>query len=133
MQDAISSAEGPGSGRARNDLILYEEHLRAMVSRAELALAERRRQADEALAALRAAVKDRKVLVRLRDKKRAEHLREVERREQASNDESARRLWRQGVELPITQQVAAVLFESKPVGQAVADLMERALKSEQWT
>lgn len=37
-----------------------------------------------------------------------------------------------GVELPITAQVAAVLFEGKPVKQAVSDLMERALKSEQW-
>ena len=37
------------------------------------------------------------------------------------------------VELPVTAQVAAVLFDEKPVGQAVADLMERALKSEQWT
>ena len=37
-----------------------------------------------------------------------------------------------GVELPITAQVAAVLFEDKPVKQAVIDLMERALKSEQW-
>lgn len=39
---------------------------------------------------------------------------------------------RAGVELPITAQVAAVLFEAKPVRQAVTDLMERALKSEQW-
>ncbi|HEX9895844.1 MAG TPA: NAD(P)H-dependent glycerol-3-phosphate dehydrogenase [Gemmatimonadales bacterium] len=38
-----------------------------------------------------------------------------------------------GVELPVTSQVGAVLFDEKPVGQAVADLMERALKSEQWT
>ena len=37
-----------------------------------------------------------------------------------------------GVELPITAQVAAVLFDRKPVKQAVSDLMERALKSEQW-
>ena len=36
-----------------------------------------------------------------------------------------------GVELPITAQVAAVLFDGKPVKQAVSDLMERALKSEQ--
>jgi glycerol-3-phosphate dehydrogenase (NAD(P)+) len=36
-----------------------------------------------------------------------------------------------GVELPITAQVAAVLFDAKPVKQAVSDLMERALKSEQ--
>ena len=40
---------------------------------------------------------------------------------------------RAGVELPVTAQIAAVLFDEKPVGQAVADLMERALKSEQWT
>jgi glycerol-3-phosphate dehydrogenase (NAD(P)+) len=38
-----------------------------------------------------------------------------------------------GVELPITAQVAAVLFDGKPVAHAVADLMERALKPEQWT
>jgi glycerol-3-phosphate dehydrogenase (NAD(P)+) len=36
------------------------------------------------------------------------------------------------VELPVTAQVAAVLFDGKPVKQAVSDLMERALKSEQW-
>ncbi len=40
---------------------------------------------------------------------------------------------RAGVELPITAQVAAVLFDGKPVTEAVADLMERALKPEQWT
>jgi hypothetical protein len=81
-------------------LILYGEHLREVLDRAERAVAERRRGAEDALQALRAAVKDRKVLVRLRDKRRVEHLREVDRREQATNDESARRLWRQGIEPP---------------------------------
>ncbi|HEU5262250.1 MAG TPA: NAD(P)H-dependent glycerol-3-phosphate dehydrogenase [Gemmatimonadales bacterium] len=37
-----------------------------------------------------------------------------------------------GVELPIAQQVAEVLFEGKSPRQAVADLMERELKAEQW-
>ena len=37
-----------------------------------------------------------------------------------------------GVELPICAQVAAILFEGKPPRQAVGDLMERTLKSEQW-
>jgi len=36
------------------------------------------------------------------------------------------------VELPICAQVAAILFDGKPPRQAVADLMERTLKSEQW-
>lgn len=36
------------------------------------------------------------------------------------------------VELPITEQVCAVLFEGKPPQQAVSDLMERALKPELW-
>jgi flagellar export protein FliJ len=98
--DSIASAEGPGSGRARHDLILYEEHLREKLGRAERAVAERRCGAEDALAALHAAVKDRKVLARLRDKRRMEHFHEVERREQAMNDESARRLWRQGMEPP---------------------------------
>lgn len=35
-------------------------------------------------------------------------------------------------ELPICAQVASILFDGKPAGQAVADLMERTLKSEQW-
>jgi len=39
---------------------------------------------------------------------------------------------RHGVELPITAQVAAILFEEKEPRQAVADLMERTLKAEQW-
>lgn len=39
---------------------------------------------------------------------------------------------RHGVELPICAQVAAILFDGKPPRQAVADLMERTLKSEQW-
>lgn len=39
---------------------------------------------------------------------------------------------RHGVELPITAQVAAILFEGKPPRQAVTDLMERTLKAEQW-
>ena len=39
---------------------------------------------------------------------------------------------RHGVELPIAQQVTEVLFEGKSPRQAVADLMERELKAEQW-
>jgi len=39
---------------------------------------------------------------------------------------------RHGVELPITAQVAAILFEGKEPRQAVAELMERTPKAEQW-
>ncbi len=39
---------------------------------------------------------------------------------------------RHGVELPIAREVAAVLFEDKPPRRAIADLMERELKAEQW-
>ena len=39
---------------------------------------------------------------------------------------------RQGVELPIAQEVAAILFERKSPRDAIADLMERDLKAEQW-
>ena len=39
---------------------------------------------------------------------------------------------RYGVELPICQQVSRILFEGKPPAEAVKDLMERALKMEQW-
>ncbi len=39
---------------------------------------------------------------------------------------------RTGVELPIAEQVHAVLFEGKAPGRAVEDLMERTLKPEQW-
>jgi glycerol-3-phosphate dehydrogenase (NAD(P)+) len=39
---------------------------------------------------------------------------------------------RLGTELPICAQVAGILFDGKPAGQAVAELMERTLKSEQW-
>jgi glycerol-3-phosphate dehydrogenase (NAD(P)+) len=37
-----------------------------------------------------------------------------------------------GVEMPITAKVAEVLFEGKSPRQGVGELMERALKSEQW-
>jgi glycerol-3-phosphate dehydrogenase (NAD(P)+) len=37
-----------------------------------------------------------------------------------------------GVEMPICAQVASILFEGKPARQALDDLMERTLKSEQW-
>lgn len=37
---------------------------------------------------------------------------------------------RHGVEMPIVREVCAVLFESKPCRQAVADLMERGAKEE---
>ncbi len=36
------------------------------------------------------------------------------------------------VELPIAREVERVLFEGKPVKQAIGELMERALKSEAW-
>jgi glycerol-3-phosphate dehydrogenase (NAD(P)+) len=39
---------------------------------------------------------------------------------------------RYSVELPICEQVASILFDGKPARQAVVDLMERTLKSEQW-
>ncbi len=39
---------------------------------------------------------------------------------------------RLGTELPICAQVASILFKGKPASQAVGDLMERTLKSEQW-
>ena len=39
---------------------------------------------------------------------------------------------RHGVELPITEQVCEVLFRDKPPREAVAELMTRELKSEQW-
>ena len=39
---------------------------------------------------------------------------------------------RHGVELPIAREVANVLFEAKPPRRAIADLMERELKAEQW-
>ena len=39
---------------------------------------------------------------------------------------------RHGVELPIAREVANVLFENKAPRQAIADLMERELKAEQW-
>ncbi len=39
---------------------------------------------------------------------------------------------RHGVELPIARQVTDILFRGKAPRQAVADLMERELKAEQW-
>jgi len=39
---------------------------------------------------------------------------------------------RHGVDLPIAREVAAILFEGKAPRLAVADLMERELKREQW-
>ena len=39
---------------------------------------------------------------------------------------------RAGVELPICTQVSAILFDGKPAAPAVAELMERTLKAEQW-
>jgi glycerol-3-phosphate dehydrogenase (NAD(P)+) len=39
---------------------------------------------------------------------------------------------RHGVELPIAQQMTAVLFGGKAPRQAIAELMERDLKAEQW-
>jgi glycerol-3-phosphate dehydrogenase (NAD(P)+) len=39
---------------------------------------------------------------------------------------------RHGVELPIAQEVAAILFEAKAPARAVTDLMDRALKAEVW-
>ena len=40
---------------------------------------------------------------------------------------------RAGVELPIAAKVAELLFEAKPPREAIAELMERTLKPEQWT
>jgi len=39
---------------------------------------------------------------------------------------------RHGVELPIAEQVAAILFEGKRASQAIQELMERVPKPEQW-
>lgn len=45
---------------------------------------------------------------------------------------AARLAARAGVEMPIADEVRAVLFEGKPAGDSVRDLMERELKAEQW-
>jgi glycerol-3-phosphate dehydrogenase (NAD(P)+) len=37
-----------------------------------------------------------------------------------------------GVELPISAEVAAVLFEGQSPAEAIRNLMERTLKAEQW-
>lgn len=37
-----------------------------------------------------------------------------------------------GVELPIAQEISAILFENKEPHHAIQDLMERELKAEQW-
>ena len=37
-----------------------------------------------------------------------------------------------GVDLPIAREVACVLFEGKPLKDAIGELMERSLKSETW-
>jgi glycerol-3-phosphate dehydrogenase (NAD(P)+) len=39
---------------------------------------------------------------------------------------------RHGVELPIAEQVSAILFEGKSASQAIQELMERVPKPEQW-
>ncbi len=39
---------------------------------------------------------------------------------------------RLGIELPITEQVCAVLFDDKPPRDAITELMSRELKAEQW-
>jgi glycerol-3-phosphate dehydrogenase (NAD(P)+) len=39
---------------------------------------------------------------------------------------------RHGVELPISRQVADILFQGKAPRQAIGELMERDLKAEQW-
>jgi len=40
---------------------------------------------------------------------------------------------RAGIELPISSKVHQLLFENQPPRQAIAELMERTLKPEQWT
>lgn len=45
---------------------------------------------------------------------------------------AARLAQRTGVEMPIADEVRAVLFEGKPARESVRDLMERELKAEQW-
>ena len=39
---------------------------------------------------------------------------------------------RHGVEMPITAQVAAVLFDNAPPAESIQVLMGRALRAEQW-
>jgi len=39
---------------------------------------------------------------------------------------------RMGVEMPITSNVCAILFDGKPARESVRELMERDLKAEQW-
>jgi len=96
VRSAMISSDGPGSGRRLRDLVLYEEHLRILLERQRTLLAVRQAREREALEALHTAVKERKVLIRLRDKRLLEYTNEVERSEQAMNDEVARRLWREG-------------------------------------
>jgi len=96
VRSAMTAAEGPGSGRRLRDLVLYESHLHARIDRQRELLVAREAHEAAALEALQTAVKERKVLLRLRDKRLLEYTQEVERSEQSMNDEVARRLWREG-------------------------------------
>ncbi|HET9150441.1 MAG TPA: NAD(P)H-dependent glycerol-3-phosphate dehydrogenase [Gemmatimonadales bacterium] len=53
--------------------------------------------------------------------------------EGANTSHAAVRLAAQaGVEMPIAEEICAVLFDGKPARDSVRDLMERELKAEQW-
>ncbi|MFN0150878.1 MAG: hypothetical protein ACKVU1_09265 [bacterium] len=96
VQSALTTAEGPDIARRLRDLLLYEDHLRALLERQRTLLVKRQSDEALALAALHTAVKERKILIRLRDKRLLEYTQEVDRVEQSMNDEVARRLWREG-------------------------------------
>lgn len=87
----LADVDRPGASAARHDLLLYQKHLEQCIVAAVGEIAARRREETEAIAALQSAVRDRKVLGQLRERRRQEHRKETDRLEQIESDESAAR------------------------------------------
>jgi flagellar FliJ protein len=99
---ALEAVDAPGAASRRRGLVLYAEFLQARLAALEAELAARRRAEEQATAALLEAVRDRRVLVRLRDRRRVEHNRLESRAEQATLDDLAQRPARRRDESPGT-------------------------------
>lgn len=90
-QRAIESVDAPDAARRRRDLVFRLDFLDRRIGALEAELAARRRAEESACDALLVAVRDRKILSRLRERRRHDHIRSEERSEQAILDDLAQR------------------------------------------
>ena len=104
----LEDVDAPGAAGRRHELIVYTEFLDARLRMLRDEVAALRKGEDAARVALLSAVRDRKILGRLRERRRLEHRRAAGRAEQRESDDLVHRLGQ-----PLSEVTATPLSDGR--------------------